>query len=355
MSGSGSVTAACTAAPGEGGLGRHFAEVLRSLVNRGELARYFAPETSEAFPLGAAVRSPAGSVLARLPPARFDARARTYIGDALFDRAVAKMLEPANAHVGFAGHSLWTFRRAAAGGARLVLVSPTAHVAQTRGRYAEAYAKHPIERPWLGRTLAARTELEYGLADTIQVASEYVRESFLEAGVPPERLERVHLSIADRFRPAPEARADDGIFRIVYVGGLTVAKGLPVLLDGFARLPLEAAELTLVGGWSSRGMRRHVLAAAARDVRIALVTADPLPYLQRADAYVHPSFQDGFGYAPMEALACGVPVVVTEDTGMKEHVREGETGYVVRAGDADALVERLLSLSSDPLRFLEPA
>ena len=53
----------------------------------------------------------------------------------------------------------------------------------------------------------------------------------------------------------------------------------------------------------------------------------------------------------MEALACGVPVVVTEDTGMKEYVEEGVNGYVVPTGHVDALVERLEHLRRHPLEL----
>jgi glycosyltransferase involved in cell wall biosynthesis len=66
--------------------------------------------------------------------------------------------------------------------------------------------------------------------------------------------------------------------------------------------------------------------------------------LQQADVYVHPSFEDGFAYAPMEALACKVPVIVTPDTGMKEYVQEGINGYVVPTGDWEAILERLEQL-----------
>lgn len=348
-------TVACSAAPGSGGLGRHLGHLLESLDGR--VTRYWTTHVPPGAPEGGVTVRMRGAALLRLPPARFDARVRTHVQSVLFDRAVRRAFVPAVVHVGFAGQSLLTFRAAAAAGTDLVLVSPTAHVALARRRYAEAFAHHPLEQPWLGRGLAARTEAEYELADTIQVASEYVRESFLEAGFDAARLERVHLTVPRRFAEEPYERPHDGVFRVLYCGGLTVAKGVPVLLDAFARLPLPDAELTLVGGWSSRGMRRHVRAAAARDPRIRLETGDPLRHLRRADVYVHPSFQDGFGYAPLEALACGVPVIVTEDTGMKEQVREGETGHIVPTGDLDALVDRLLlhhsaplSLSSDAVR-----
>jgi len=94
------------------------------------------------------------------------------------------------------------------------------------------------------------------------------------------------------------------------------------------------------------------------DERITVGPGDPLPLLQRADVFVHPTYEDGFGYAPMEALACGVPVIVTEDTGMKEHVQEGENGYVVPTGSVEATAEALMRIVKNPLattRSLLPA
>ncbi|MEM8602008.1 MAG: glycosyltransferase, partial [Bacteroidota bacterium] len=87
----------------------------------------------------------------------------------------------------------------------------------------------------------------------------------------------------------------------------------------------------------------------AADPRIRLAPGDPLPHLHRADAHVHPTYEDGWAYAPAEALACGVPTVVTEDTGMAEIVREGENGYVVPTGSVEAIVDRLQKLHGSPL------
>jgi glycosyltransferase involved in cell wall biosynthesis len=172
------------------------------------------------------------------------------------------------------------------------------------------------------------------------VNSEYTRQSFLEAGVAERKLRRRRLDVDSRFvSPAGKPRMRG--LRIVYVGGLTVAKGVPVLIDAFSRLADPNAQLTLVGGSGSRGMSRYLKAALLADGRIFVAPGDPLPHLQAADVCVHPSWSDGFGYGPAEALACGVPVIVTEDTGMKELVREGENGWVVPTGSVQAIVERL--------------
>jgi glycosyltransferase involved in cell wall biosynthesis len=131
------------------------------------------------------------------------------------------------------------------------------------------------------------------------------------------------------------------------VGRIEVTKGIPLLLEAFSRLPMRDKELTLVGGWSTRRMRRY-MEEWLSDNRIRMAPGDPRPALHEADVFVHPTYEDGFGYAPMEALACGVPVVVTKDTGMKEYVREGENGYVVPTGRLSPIVSRLEHLHRHP-------
>ncbi len=56
---------------------------------------------------------------------------------------------------------------------------------------------------------------------------------------------------------------------------------------------------------------------------------------------MHPAYEDGFAYAPAEALAAGVPVLVSEDTGMKDLIERGRDGEVLPTGDLDALTEAI--------------
>ena len=104
-----------------------------------------------------------------------------------------------------------------------------------------------------------------------------------------------------------------------------------------------------MGSFSSHGLRKYVTERAEGDRRITLREhGDPLEVLRGAHVFVHPSFEDGFGYAPMEALAVGVAVIVTDQTGMAEYVEEGVNGSVVPAGDVGVLGERLREYSSRP-------
>ncbi|MGH9409125.1 MAG: glycosyltransferase family 4 protein, partial [Vicinamibacterales bacterium] len=272
---------------------------------------------------------------------RFSPSWKNCVQGDLFDRAVAGRLPAGDTFVGFNGQALRSLRRARQlGYRRLELVSANSHVDNVARQHQRSLAQFPgIETSWLNAAQRRKTLREYELVDRIYVASDYTWQSFVAAGVPAQKLARFAFRPEPRFQP-PALRTGDGVFRVVYVGSLTVMKGIPVLIEAFSRL-VGPAELWLIGGSGTRGMHRYLADWQRRDPRVRVAPGDPLPHLQRASVCVHPSYEDGFAYAPMEAIACGVPAIVTEDTGMKEHITAGVNGYVVPTGDWPALLERL--------------
>lgn len=345
--GEGSLVVACAAPYGVGGLGRHLEELVEAVRRQNVLLRYYAEDVPVHDAQG--VRLPdVGSWLGRAP-LPWSRTALTVAHSACFDRLVANRLGPAAVFVGFAGQSLHSFRRAARlGYTRLRLESPTAHVDHVVRQQEAASRWRSLDDGWLGHALRRKTLQEYLEADEIWVTSELSLRHFREAGVPANRLHRRTLQPHPRFRPAPGRPHPHG-FHVVYVGGLTALKGVPVLVEAFSHLAAADARLTLVGGPSSRTARRWIQEWLRRDSRIRVAPGDPLPHLQSASVCVHPSFTDGLGLAPLEALACGVPVIVTDQTGMCEYVREGVNGFVVAAGSWEMLLDRLEHLRESPL------
>ena len=337
---------ACNAPYASGGLGQHLAQLVTAARAGGGPVRYYTTGPAAGDAAGVAVGPGVYPWLARFTPVRFSPGWKNGLNGELFDRAVAAALTgPVATFTGFGGQALLGFGRARELGAtELVLQAANSHVDHLARRHAEAVRRWPIESSWLNARQQRRTLAEYAAADVIDCASAYTWDSFVAAGVPAAKLRRIDLVPGERFRPPP-ARPNDGVLRVVYVGSLSVMKGVPVLVEAFAKLARPDAELTLVGGWGTTGMRRFLQAVMARDPRVKVAPGDPLPHLHRASVCVHPTFEDGFAYAPMEAMATGLPVIVTEDTGMKEHVCEGENGYVVPTGDVDALVQRLEHLA----------
>jgi glycosyltransferase involved in cell wall biosynthesis len=206
-------------------------------------------------------------------------------------------------------------------------------------QHQRALRRYPLEQSWT-RWMLARNLREYEGAEQIYAATAYIRDSFLQEGFEESRLRRFPLTPDPRFDGArAERRA--GSFDVVYSGSLAVHKGVPLLVEAFRRLPHSDMRLVLVGGWGSRGMRRFIESATAADARIEAGPGDPLQALRGAALCAHPAYEDGFAYAPAEALVAGVPVIVSEDTGMKEMIDSPRRGLVVPTDDLDALSDAI--------------
>jgi glycosyltransferase involved in cell wall biosynthesis len=337
----GDVLATCSAPLGVGGLGRHLLELVEALRRRGEPTGCIC--ASERDPGSRVSRARLAladptSLLAALPiPASPGLRTRAFTVE--FDNYAARRLPPAEHLIAFNGQAVAQIRAArGAGYSSVALVSANSHLRRVARQHALARAQYPLEGSWATQLLK-RNLAEYAAVDRIYVASRYTRESFLEQGFAEDRLRTFQFTPDPRYRPAPASGADT--FDIVYVGSLSVPKGVPLLIDAFRRLPQPDLRLRLVGGWATRGMRRFIERSCAEDARISHGPGDPLEPLQRAALCVHPTYEDGFAYAPAEALACGVPVIVTEDTGMKDMIDAPRNGVIVPTGDLGVLSETI--------------
>jgi len=155
------------------------------------------------------------------------------------------------------------------------------------------------------------------------------------------------------FRPAAEHRQGLEV-NILCVGRLIERKGQHHLLHAFANLRIRCnhrIHLMLVG----TGDAKELLQGLAAQLDIAdmvtftgLVSRDDMPAAYRqADIFVLPSQNEGMSIAVLEAMASGLPVVVTDTGGTAELVREGVNGYIVPWADAPALTDALVALALD--------
>lgn len=195
--------------------------------------------------------------------------------------------------------------------------------------------------------VSRRRLAEIDLCDALIADSQFVRNSYIANGLPSDRIFVIPPgNDTVRFSPRRADEIDRAVFRVVCVGQISARKGQRYLLEAWRSLRLKNSELVLVGS------RARSSAAVVKGFEDAFVHYEHLPnarlrnLLATASAFVLPSVEDGFGQAAMEALSCGVPTIVTDNTGVADVIQDGVNGFVVRAQRADLIAARLLDLYS---------
>ncbi len=220
-----------------------------------------------------------------------------------------------------------------------VLDNPNCHIREFSRVYQEEWAKWVGGR-YHGHPTAAtieRVEREYELADLIRVSSALAKESMIRHGIP-----RVKLFVCPQpvnrfqFAPPSDRRPPIGPLRVCYVGSLDMRKGFIYLLLAARAAGPTKFRLEFVGATGDRGSKA-LLARERVGLDVTVNPGDPVPAYHRAELFVLPSLEDGFGFVVAEAMSCGLPVVVSDRCGAAEWVQPGDSGWIVPAGDEKVL------------------
>jgi glycosyltransferase involved in cell wall biosynthesis len=194
-----------------------------------------------------------------------------------------------------------------------------------------------------------RSHAEYALADFIVVPSAYSACTFVERGFDAKKIVKVPLDVPMLYSGRPAPRAKDDLFVVGTLGGNMLRKGFVYLLEAWRRLALPNGRLLIKA--SERALRRSPVLRQYLDscpnVEVVGYVPDIASFYRRCDVFCLASVDDGFGLAMLEALANGVPAVVTENVGAAELLPGTGAGVVVPIRSADALAEKILSLYLD--------
>jgi D-inositol-3-phosphate glycosyltransferase len=246
---------------------------------------------------------------------------------------------------------------------------PLVHSPHSLGRVKNLWLA-PGEAPEPGGRL--RGESEVAAAADVLIASTEEEWSELSClyGAPHDHLKTLHPGVDHSlFSPGDraEARARIGLEPgpddpavLLYVGRIQPLKGIDLALRAAEQLiPAldRPVRFVAVGGTSGNGgeseLERLKSLAHALDVGDAVEFVGPKPhrelahYYRAADALVVCSYSESFGLAPLEAHACGTPVVATAVGGLSQIVADGESGFLVESRDAADFAGRLKTLLMD--------
>jgi len=187
---------------------------------------------------------------------------------------------------------------------------------------------------------------------TILYGAQHSQLALVPCGVDVEKFRAV-----DR-REARKELSLAEIPTVVYVGRLVPRKGVDTIIEAFALLPGELDDqLVVVGGepgvYESPEIKRLSALASKLGVEERVVFTGSRPqrdlyrYYGAADVSVSVPHYEPFGMTPLEAMACGTPVIGSRVGGIKTSVADGKTGFLVPPKNAETLANRLLRLLSD--------
>jgi glycosyltransferase involved in cell wall biosynthesis/2-polyprenyl-3-methyl-5-hydroxy-6-metoxy-1,4-benzoquinol methylase len=301
-----------------------------------------------------------GFVFRQLPVA--DSQSLSYfVKDNLYDRSALQYITNSDLFVGWASQSLFQMREAKARGARAIIERGSTHITEQyrlideeRKRFGVA----PVQRSRWDRLLEEKQLKEYHEADFIMTPSEFARQSFLARGFDPAKVLKVRYGVdLDLFSPLAD-KPISTIPTILFVGAIGFQKGIPYLLEAVRALRVNGKKfnLKLIGRFE-KDFEAWIKSSPLRseiDEHIAFVpNRELVQHFHQADIFVLPSVQEGLALVVAEAMASGLPVIATENTGASEFIESGKSGIIVPAGNADALSIAIVDLLDNPEKAKE--
>jgi glycosyltransferase involved in cell wall biosynthesis len=171
-----------------------------------------------------------------------------------------------------------------------------------------------------------------------------------ERGIPRSAVEVIYPGIDTvSYTPCASERASTPVF--AYLGRLKRYKGVQHVIAAFAAMGHPTARLEIAGAGDYQPALEQLAASLDLGERVRFLgrisEEEKLRLLRRAWALVFASPKEGWGITNLEAAACGTPVVASNSPGIRESVRDGETGYLVTHGNDAAMASAMGRIASD--------
>ena len=183
-------------------------------------------------------------------------------------------------------------------------------------------------------------------------ASSFVKESLKYCGADENSIKIVpygaNVSSNIKRSPIPSGKT----IEILFVGQVIYRKGISYLLEAVAEL--DNVHLTVTGAYNSNDWFVKKYSDNPKITFTGLVTFDRMQKIyEQANIFVIPSFAEGMAQVGIEAMACGLPIICTHNSGVSDLVEDGETGFIIPCGDKEAIKTKLQWFAENPQRIVK--
>ncbi|WP_263384757.1 glycosyltransferase family 4 protein [Granulicella arctica] len=265
-----------------------------------------------------------------------------------FDRWTRAVIKPCDAFIAISGAGLLTGAKVQAAGGKFICDRGSTHQRYQENIVAEEFKRWGVSPSLEKPHIVIREEAIYQQADAITVPSTVSKRSFVQMGLAAEKVHVIPYGVRlDQFKRTAEPPKNS--FQVLFAGQVSLRKGIPYLLEAFARLKHPAKHLTIVG--SVQDDIRDILVRFPQE-NVTFTGSLPQTELSARMSASHllvlPSVEEGLALVQGQAMACGCPVLATTATGAEDLFTDGVEGFIVPDRDVDALASRLQQVADDP-------
>lgn len=257
-----------------------------------------------------------------------------------FDYVTSKIILKRGCKVfhGWNSQSLRSLKAAKSIGAKTILERGSTYMTYKDELIANEYSRFGIKKAKSPEYYRKASIEELSLADFIFLPSEYAKNTFIRAGISPEKLFIIERGAdLNRFRPG---NPDEKIFRVLFVGRVSLRKGVQYLLEAWESLKLKNAELIIAGAIDDTIKSVISKYSSNSSIKFTGFLKDSSPVYRNAHIFVFPSLEEGSAKVTFEAMASGLPVITTENSGSL--IRDSLDGFIIPAGESSLLKEKIL-------------
>lgn len=263
------------------------------------------------------------------------------------DHYASRKLKEADALIALSGSGLNSGRKMKSLGRLYLCDRGSSHIRYQDRLLRDEYSLWGLTFRGIDPRGIAKEEAEYALADRILVPSDFAFDSFIQEGVPAHKLAKIPYG-ADlkRFSKIADPRSDR--FQILYVGAISIRKGFLYLLQAFHRFRVPNKRLVVVGHMTSevKGLLRQFSVENIHFLGV-MNNSELSKLYSESHVFVLPTLEEGLSMVQGEALACGCPVISTQNSGGSNLFSSGEEGFIVPIQSPTAILECLNRLVED--------
>lgn len=271
------------------------------------------------------------------------------------DNVTRQYLDGSNVFLGLSGSSLNSGIEAKKKDIFYVCERASTHIIYQNNVLMNEYKKLNLHYKQTNKWFIERELIEYEEADLILTPSNFVKKTFLEKGF--KKVEALNFGVdTTKFYPM-NLKSEDDYFNIIFVGQLSVRKGLHYLFEMFKKIGNKKIKLHIVGVNTSDTrflMKQIKFFDKDKIIFYGHQNHDKLNILfNRSNLFVLPSIEEGMAIVTLQSIASGCPVVVTENTGSKEFIEKYKCGEVISLDKISNLADVVLELMENKNKLRE--